>query len=91
MVLCACGCGRELSKTKLKRKQRFINRKHAAKWHGMQRKGTKLGPYKKTLQNADSREVDYSLGCKYCKKYNNNDIKCVVCYEQYLDKECREI
>lgn len=63
----------------------FINRKHAAHYHGLLRKGTKLGPYN-TNKNGD-RDVDYSLGNKYCKNYNDEDIKCVVCYEQNLKKK----
>ena len=89
MMLCACGCGKELSNQKVKRGQRFLNKKHSAKYHGQLRKGTKLGPYK----NVDcDREVDYSLGTKYCKKYDNNDIKCVMCYEncQKDDGKCHK-
>ncbi|MBQ2174814.1 MAG: hypothetical protein II453_07095 [Alphaproteobacteria bacterium] len=87
---CACGCGKDLPKNKEERGGRFYNRKHAAKWRADQRRGTKLGPYRKVRQDAESRDVDYNLGPKYCKKYNNDDIKCVMCYEQYQDKECRE-
>jgi hypothetical protein len=90
MILCACGCGKKVPNNKERRGGRFYNCKHAAKWRADQRRGKKLGPYRKVRQDAGSRDVDYNLGPKYCKKYNNDDIKCVMCYEQYQDKECRE-
>lgn len=36
--------------------------------------------------------INYSQGNLYCNKYNNDDIKCVVCYEQRLKntKGCYE-
>jgi len=86
-VYCKCGCGLKLSGRKIKNGRIFYNKKHSAIYHGKLRKGTKLGPYKNI--KAD-RDVDYSMGSMYCKKYNDDDINCVMCYEQYLDKECRE-
>ena len=88
-VYCECGCGKLLPNKKAKKGIRFLNQKHASKWRAAQRKGKKLGPYKKR-QDSEDMEVDYNLGKRYCKKYNNEDIKCVMCYEQYQDKECRE-
>ena len=30
--------------------------------------------------------VDYSKGCKFCSKYDNDDIKCVMCLESHFEK-----
>lgn len=86
-VYCKCGCGLRLSNQKVKRGSIFYNKKHSAAYHGRLRKGTKLGPYRNVKGDKD---VDYSLGTRYCKNYNNDDIKCVVCYEQNLRRGCFE-
>ena len=85
MVLCACGCGKEIANKKAKRGGRFFNQKHAARWRGMMRKGTHLGPYRNV---SGDRSVDYSKGKEYCKDYDNEDIICVMCYENNRYEHC---
>lgn len=85
-IYCKCGCGKLLSADVLARGGMFVNRKHLAKY----RKGRKLGPYKRLKQKVFEGDIDYSLGKKHCKKYNNDDIKCVMCLEQNLQRECLE-
>lgn len=34
-----------------------------------------------------SEYINYSQGNSYCEKYNNDDIQCVICYEQRLKEE----
>lgn len=44
----------------------------------------------KTKRTDERGYISYAKGKNYCKKYNDDDIKCVVCYEQNQRKECLE-
>lgn len=92
-ILCKCGCGCKVSLRRMRAGRLFLNQKHAAKWRGEQRKGKKMKAYnfiKKPGRPAgvtgdiSSRSVDYALGPRYCANYNDEDIRCVMCYEQNL-------
>lgn len=46
---------------------------------------------KKEKEDCDD-PINYSQGTSYCESYNNDDIQCVMCYEQDLKsfKTCKE-
>ena len=84
MQKCRCGCGNEIPRRKLLRGALFVNRAHFMKWRSKQ---IELGIYSPAKPRRDSDDygfIDYSKGVEYCKDYNNDDIKCVVCFEQHL-------
>ena len=89
-VYCKCGCGKVMPNSKLKLGCVFYSRRH----YGVYRTKISLQgkEYKAVKKNKQERHINYSLGKGYCKKYNNENIKCVVCYEQDLkcDKGCFE-
>lgn len=86
MVLCACGCGKKLSNRAIRSKSKFINRNHYAKYREKMR--AENGYYKrlKPKSNPSDRKILYELGDKFCKDYDNDNIKCVMCIENNLEK-----
>lgn len=69
-VYCKCGCGRRISHYKAKKGQIFYNRICSNNYN------LKNRVYKKNV-NKDF----YKWGKKYCKNYNDEKLKCVICYE----------
>lgn len=81
-----------MSNKKIKQGNICINHFHAAIYRNKVRKGKKMLPYNREKQEVFERDVDYTLGKKYCKSYNNDNIKCVMCLEQNLkfSKTCKK-
>ncbi len=89
---CACGCGKEISNQKAKKGGKFLNRKHSAAYMAKMRKGKKLGPYRKRkeISSIDDKHIDYTHGPVFCSSYDNDNIKCVMCFENNIScpEEC---
>lgn len=88
-VYCKCGCGKRIGHQKAKKGRVFLNKKHSALFREMQKRQDKPSKIKKEVKRI---KIDYKYGTNYCKKYNDDDIKCVMCYEQDLKsfKTCKE-
>jgi len=78
-IYCKCGCGKRIGHQKAKKGRVFLNKKHSAIYRERNKKQKK-----EATDSFWKRKINYNLGTDYCKKYNNDDIKCVVCYEQEL-------
>lgn len=50
---------------------------------------SKISGHRKTTDE-DDQVLDYSKGIDFCKKYDNEDIKCVMCFENNINcpKQC---
>ena len=100
-LLCACGCGLRVSNKKRKQGGIYYNIVHANRHKGILMTGVKRAPYKKKKkkylsQMIDSLKMDindrfYYDGKSKCLNYNDDDIKCVMCFEEelYIKKSCR--
>ena len=55
----------------------------------LEREIAKITGHRKTVDYSDDI-LDYSKGTNFCKKYNNDDIKCVMCFENNINcpKKC---
>ena len=83
-------CGKIIYLDKLKYKPRFCSRLCANRWKAVNViKGMK---YKKRKEKEQPINMDYyNRGKQYCKNYNDEDIKCVVCYDRrILDNQERD-
>lgn len=82
-VYCRCGCGRELTPFQIKKKGKYASKACEARWR-------RYNSDKYKLYARPNSKYSY-LGEKECLNYNDDDIKCVMCYEQelYFDKKCR--
>ena len=83
-------CGKRIVHKKLKYNPRFCCRACANIWNGAHVfKGMK---YQKRKPKEQPINNDYyKRGKQYCKNYNDEDIKCVVCYERrILDNKERD-
>lgn len=98
-IYCKCGCGKELSNKKKKKGNLFFNVIHANRYHNALRKGKKIGPYKKKTtyisRIIDTPKMDindrfYYNGSSKCVGYNDNNIECVMCFEEnmFRKKDC---
>ena len=83
-------CGKMILHKKLKYHPRFCCHACANTWNGAHIfKGKKLKKRKHKEQPVDTGY--YERGKNYCKNYNDDDIKCVVCYEKrILDRQERD-
>lgn len=100
-LLCACGCGLRVSNKKRKKGGIYYNIVHANRHKGVLSMGKKKGPYKKKKKVYPSQDVYelkmdindrvYYNGKSKCFNYNDDDIKCVMCFEneEYVNKSCR--
>lgn len=83
-------CGKKIARRKLRWQPIFCSIKCANQWKAVNViKGKK---YKKRKEKELPINTDYYKRANgYCKNYNDNDIKCVVCYERrYLDEQEKE-
>lgn len=83
-------CGKQIPHRKMRWKPRFCSIACANRWKAVNViKGMK---YKKRKEKEKKVNTDYyKRGSEYCKNYNDNDIKCVVCYERrILDNQERD-
>lgn len=100
ILLCKCGCGKPVSNKKRKQGCVYLNIQHSNKHKGLLATGVKRKPYKKR-QKYPSQDV-YNLkmdindryfynGKSKCLNYNDDDIKCVMCFEndKYNKQICR--
>lgn len=84
-------CGKLIDPKKYKDKPIFCSIKCANQWKAVNvMKGKK---YKKRSEVEKPFNGDYyKRGKEYCKNYDDNDLKCVVCYEKRdldnQEKEC---
>ena len=99
-LLCACGCGLRVSNKKRKQGGIYYNIVHANRHKGLLSIGKKKGHYKKKKiypsQQVYELKMDindryYYDGKSKCLNYNDDDIKCVMCFEEelYMKKSCR--
>ena len=100
-LLCKCGCGKRVSNKKRKAGGLYYNILHANRHKGILMTGVKRAPYKKKKkkylsQMIDSLKMDindrfYYDGKSKCLNYNDEDIKCVMCFENetYAKQKCR--
>lgn len=106
-LLCKCGCGKRVSNKRRKEGGVYYNLLHANRHKGLLAMGKARGPYKKKKKEVvktpkfesqkvynlkmDINDRYYYDGCAVCKAYNDNDIKCVMCFEkeEYVGRSCR--
>ena len=99
-LLCACGCGLRVSNKKRKKGCIYYNIVHANRHKGLLSIGKKKGHYnkKKTYLSQQVYELKMDINDRYyydgkskCLNYNDDDIKCVMCFEEelYMKKSCR--
>lgn len=84
-VYCRCGCGRELTPYQIRKKGKYATKACEARWR-------RRNSDKYKLYARPNSKYSY-LGEQECLNYNDEDIKCVMCYEQelYSNKNCRRI
>ena len=79
---CKCGCGRRIPHYKVRRGQVFYNCFCSNNFNSKKNK-----KYKQKT-NTDF----YKGGKKYCKNYNDDLLRCVICYERRdldgMEKDC---
>ena len=94
-LLCACGCGLRVSNKKRKQGGIYYNIVHANRHKALLSIGKKKGPYKKkkTYPSQQVYELKMDVNDRYfydgkskCLNYNDNDINCVMCFE---NAECK--
>lgn len=86
-IYCACGCGKLVPVLKQRRGGICKNRRHAAVYRNKQRK---LLAHKSNNRKKQDKFAGY-CGQKSCLNYDDNDIQCVMCFENewYVKKPCR--
>lgn len=97
VVYCKCGCGRKLTKRQKQVGGVYASMKCANRKQAKERTGKKRGPYNKKKEKGATRRYIYEKdgvsyrGTDVCLNFNNENITCVICYEQGLfrKKECR--
>lgn len=84
-VLCRCGCGKALTPYQIRKKGKYASKACEARWR-------RYNSEKYKLYARPNSKYSY-LGERECTNYNDENIKCVMCYEQelYHDKKCRGI
>lgn len=82
-VFCKCGCGKPLTAYQIRKHGKYASRACQARYR-------RNNPDKYKLYANSNSKYSY-VGEKKCLNYNDEDIKCVMCYEQdlYLNKDCR--
>jgi len=91
IVYCKCGCGKILSNKKLKQGGIFYNHTCANRFNSRKRCENN---HKKEHQKALRMDINdrfFYNGKSKCANYDDNNIKCVMCFEkeEYLKKDCR--
>ena len=97
VVFCKCGCGKELTLQQKKWGCVFASNKCSNRIKGDARVGVKRGKYTHYADNNQGRKLLYEKnGISYqgktvCLNYDDDDLQCVICYEQSLfrKKSCR--
>ena len=81
-VLCRCGCGKALTPYQIRKKGKYASKACEARWR-------RHNSVKYRLYARPENKYSY-LGEKNCLDYNDNNIECVMCYEQekFQSKKC---
>lgn len=88
-VYCKCGCGKRIGHQKAKKGRIFLNKKHANRYNGIKRIGTKNN--KNFIEKEDTK-MGNNFFKKYCKNFDSDKLVCLNCMDLavFKVKSCYE-